>query len=614
VSFLALVVIAVLAGALAGLADAVFAVALGWGAQSLVGLLVMGTSIGAVAALAAALPFAVIALLAVRPRDDAHRLGWVVAWLGLAAPIVGVGRILYKRLPWSAGDAVVVVVVAAGFVVAAGLLTRWIALAIGPRSAGITRALVRLAIPAALLVLPAGLRIAGAIRAPAASRAGVAGGTNLLLLSIDTLRADALGVMGDPRARTPFLDRIARRSVVAANCVAPSPWTLPSLGSLLTGTYPGEHRVLQHLSGLSESVTTIADLCARADRRTAAFASNPWLGTRALERGFDEWDVAERLESLDAAAPTRIYQALSKIVLRGLRIDRAEVLTDRALSWLDRGDGAWFLWIHYFDPHLPNWPDPPWDRMFGPAPERIGSSLTVGEIRDEAWSGGEAERREIASLYFGEVAYTDHQLGRVWRHLETSDELASTAIAFTADHGEELWDHEDYGHGHSMFAEVVRVPLFLCPPGGTAGRILPTLTRLVDLAPTALALGEVDVGEAPPFTGENLLGDRPAPRATFGEALLYGDELKFLQTDRWKLIHRPAKAGVTAETRLYDLEADPAEQTDVAGLEPGVADTLSAHLALWMEAVGTGGAGVAPDSESLDPALREQLKALGYID
>jgi len=610
-SLLALAVFSVLVGAGAGLADAVVAATRG-GAPGTAGLFVGATSLGALVALAAASPFVLSAPL-VRPRDDAHRLSWVAAWLALAPATLSVGKVLYHRLPWNAGEGAMAAAALVGLVGVALGLARLAGRILRRRAPGLVRGLVRLAIPAALLLLPAGVRIAGALRAPSASRVGIPDGTNLLLLSVDTLRADALGVMGDPRARTPCLDRIARRSVVASSCVAPSPWTLPSLGSLLTGSYPGEHRVLEHLSRLSETVPTIAEVCARAGRRTAAFASNPWLGTGALERGFDEWDVAERLESLDATAPTRIYTALSKIVLRVLRIDRASALNDRALSWLERGEGAWFLWIHYFDPHLPNWPERPWDRLFGPPPHRIDSSLSANEIRDDAWPGGASERGEVARLYFGEVAYTDHEIGRLWRRLAERGDLDRTAVVFTADHGEELWDHGDYGHGHSMFGEVVRVPLFLKRPGETRGAILPTLARLVDLAPTSLALADIDGGVAS-FTGENLLGGAPGPAATFGEALLYGDELKYLQTERWKLIHRPPANGVAAWTRLFDLVHDPAEQIDLAPADPALTDTLSAYLAHWLEAVGIGGTGALPDPAGLDPALRQQLKALGYLE
>jgi arylsulfatase len=610
----ALAVLAVLAGAAAGLADAAVALA-GEDAgrlSSVASLLVLSTSLGACVALGGMLPLVLLAPLVV-PRTAAHRIAWIVVCLALAPAAVATGKALYKRLPWSAGDLALVAASGCALLVTAASLARAAAAGIGARGTAWSRGLSRLALPAAVVLLPAGVRIAGAIRAPSASREGAAERTSLLLLSIDTLRADALGTMGNPRARTPCLDRIARRSVVAASCVAPSPWTLPSLGSLLTGTYPGEHRVLQHLSGLSESVPTLAGACARADLRTGAFASNPWLGTRALARGFDEWDVAERLESLDAAAPTRIYQVLSKIVLRTMRIDRAGVVTDRAISWLERGGGAWFLWIHYFDPHLPNWPDRPWDRMFGPPPVRIPASLTVAEVRDPAWAGGDAEGREIASLYFGEIAYTDREVGRLWRTLDTRGELEKTAVVLAADHGEELWDHDGYGHGHSMFDEVIRVPLFLRPPGGAEGRILPGLARLVDLAPTALALAGIGTEEPAPFSGENLLAGGAAPQAAFGEALLYGDELKYLQTERWKLVRRPSAAGVSEWTRLYDLRNDPAERVDLAPVEPEVAGTLSERLVRWIAAVGSE---TAPETGrwALDPATREQLEALGYIE
>ncbi len=612
-SVLVLGVFPVLAGGLAGLVDALLALARGWTPDSLPALLLASVSLGSVVALAGVAPFSLAVLVSGRPRGTAARLGGIGAWLVLMPAALAVGRLLHKRLPWGGADVAIVLLSAGGLALGAVILALLLGRAIGPRAATISRALTRLALPALALLLPAGIRIVDAVRPPAASRSGAAGEANLLLLTVDTLRADAIGAMGDPRARTPFLDRIARRSVMASNCVAPSPWTLPSLGSLLTGTYPGEHRVLQSLSGLSASVSTIAEIFSSSGWRTAAFVSNPWLGTGALSRGFDEWDVAERLESLEAAAPTQIYQALSKVILRFRSIDRADAISARGISWLDRGEGAWFLWLHYFDPHLPNWPDRPWDRLFGPPPSRVGSSITVDDIRAGDWNRGDPERREIESLYFGEIAFTDHELGRVWRRLERRNELASTAIAFTADHGEELWDHRGYGHGHTMFDEVIRVPLFLRPPGGTDARVLSTLTRLVDLTPSALALVGLDPLQTS-FSGLDLLGEEDVPRATFGEALLYGDELKYLQTDRWKLIYRPEKEGVSEELRLYDLRRDPGERFDLIGVETAVADSLSERLASWMEAVGSSGRGVDDGTEELDPSLREQLKALGYIE
>jgi arylsulfatase A-like enzyme len=235
----------------------------------------------------------------------------------------------------------------------------------------------------------------------------------------------------------------------------------------------------------------------------------------------------------------------------------------------------------------------------------------VEAIRAGDYPGGDEGRREIAALYAGEVAYTDRAIGRLLRGLEASGELARSAVVLTADHGEELWDHGGYGHGHAMFDEVVRVPLAVRPPGGTAGAVRAPLARLVDVAPTALAAAAIDCAPARPFTGVDLARGEPAA-STYGEAVLYGPEQKYVRTNRWKLILDPGAPDVR-KARLFDLEADPAEQQDLAHARSAEVDTLLALLEEWRERVGSATAGAPHLPENVDPAIRAQLRSLGYL-
>jgi arylsulfatase A-like enzyme len=602
-------------GAIAGLLDAGLAVGPGRAAD--LPLFFGAASLGAALGFAALLPVGLILTGLRFPRRPGGRLAVVLALTLLAPAGLALARFLYKRIPWGAGD----LLLGAGAILGILLITT-VAGALGSaaprrREARTVGILARAAVPALLLALPGILGLVSATRPPTPRVTGDAGAANLLLLTVDTLRPDRLGTTGDPRARTPWIDRLARRGAMHVDCLAPSPWTLPSLGSLLTGTYPGEHRVLEELSGLAAGVPTIAEACREDGRRTAAFVSNPWLATGSLARGFDRFDVAERLECLDAVRGTRLAGLLAKAVLRSAGLDRAERLSAQGVAWIERGEGAWFLWVHYFDPHLPNWPGPPWDRLFGPAPSLVGSSLTVEEIRAGDYPGGEEGKREIEALYDGEVAYCDWGIGRLLRPLEASGTLDRTAVVFSADHGEEFWDHADYGHGHAMWDEVVRVPLIVRPPGGATGTLEAGLSRLVDLAPTALAAAGIPPPGDRPFTGVSLAGATggsatEAPRATYGEAVLYGSEQKFLRAGRWKLVYRP---GAPDSLRLFDLVADPAESDDRSAAEPARVDSLRAELGRWMERVGSEGAMAARDvPENLDPTIRDQLEALGYID
>jgi arylsulfatase A-like enzyme len=609
-----------------------------------VGTFWSGASLGAVLGFLVLLPLTLLLAGLNRPRRPAARLAATATLFLLIPAIVALGRNLYKRIPWGAGDVALGLAGAAGLGLAAVVVAALASNLPRRRETRLVSWTARAAIPALLLALPAAARIASGFRPPTPRTVGVDGAPSLLLLTVDTLRADHLGAMGDPTARTPWFDRICREAALYSNCVAPSPWTLPSLGSVLTGTYPGEHLVLRALSGISAAVPTLAESCRDAGRRTAAFVSNPWLGTGGLARGFDRFDVAERLECLEGARGTRIVWGLAKVALRVGRLESARRLSDQAIAWIERGRGSWFLWVHYLDPHLPNWPEPPFDRLFGPAPRHVGSSLTVDDIRGETYPGGEAGRREIARLYRGEVAYTDREIGRLWKFLEARGDLERTAVVFSADHGEELWDHREYGHGHAMFDEVVRVPLVLRPPGGEAGTVLDGLVSLVDLAPSALGMSGIPAPSDRSFTGRDLrAGAGPgdvrhgteidpvagSAAATYGEATLYGEELKFLRTRRWKLIFRPEPspgedardrpARVDAipdpsRIRLFDVIADPAERVDLAVAEPAVADSLFRVLQDWMARVGSGGALAARElPETLDPAIRDQLRALGYV-
>jgi choline-sulfatase len=619
--FLALIALSLLAGAAAGLLDALWAALRSPATRPSFVFFLLAASLGATLALGGALPFTLLMTIARRPRSTAGRLAGLVAVLVAIPPALFVGRSLYKRIPWGPGDfafgaaalaglAVLLIVVGA---VARGLLAR--------RADRHARRLAQASLPALLLVLPLAFRL-GVPAAPPDRTAPTASGprpSNILLLTIDTIRADRFGAMGDPGARTPWFDRISRSSRLYADCLAPSPWTLPSLASLLTGSYPGQHRMLAELAGIDASVPALAEVCARHGMTTAAFVANPWLAAGDLERGFDTFDVAERFERIRETSTTFAYRFLMKGLLRALRLDSARRISSQGIHWIEGAREPWFLWLHYLDPHLPNWPEPPFDRLFGPPPELIGSSLTAQQIRDGDFPGGARGRQEIDRLYRGEITFTDREIGRVWRFVQEADLLKRTVVVFTGDHGEELWDHNDYGHGHAMYNEVVRVPLLVRLPGARSGEVVRELARLVDLAPTALAAAGLDLPEKPAFTGEDFLASRGAdtpqhPNIAYGEAVLYGQEQKFLRVNRWKLILGEPDAEGERPKHLFDVQSDPGERDDVATQRAALTDSLQAQLLEWMARYGSEGAMAARDlPDNLDPAIREQLEALGYI-
>jgi arylsulfatase A-like enzyme len=631
---LAFLAIPLAIGGIAGLVDGVASTAasrFGGSGPSWPAILLLTPSLGALLATIPLL-FAAGPAFAIGGRRPESLLAISAAMLLTLPAAFFLARSFYKRLPWSAAEAGAVVllflILTLFFLVVARLLSKWIE----PNALKVSAALARMAPLLLLLLAPALVRgipaawneMAGHFRGTnpsnprSATTPASSAQTNLLLLTIDTIRADCFGVTGDPAARTPHLDRFARRSIQFPVCVAPSPWTLPSLASLLTGKHPGEHKVLEALTAPPDSIPSLAEIFARHGRRTAAFVANPWLATGTLARGFESFDVAERLECYREISATRLYRSLSKSLLRARRLDEGEAVTDRGLRWIEsasRRDAPWFLWLHYFDPHLPNWPRFPFDRLTGPAPRNVDPAITVEQIRAADFTGGEDGRREIEQLYTGEVAATDRAIGRALRHLDSWDLFGRTAVVISGDHGEEFWDHGEYGHGHAMYDEVIRVPLFLSAPPQSNGFVAFQTARLVDLAPTLLSLSGVPYAPGD-FAGNALLAPEAiAGSEAYGEGTLYGPEKKFLRSETFKIVFTPPADSASAfDLQIFDLSLDPAERNDLAPRNSELADKLFPRLAAWIERVGSSrrtSSNQIPGE--VDPAVLEQLKALGYI-
>ena len=353
-------------------------------------------------------------------------------------------------------------------------------------------------------------------------------GPNVLLITVDTLRADVLGCYGSERALSPALDAFAADAQVFEHCQASSAWTLSSLASLMTGLPSATHRAYSMTDRLGPALSTMAEELCAAGWDTAAVASHVFLGTDyGLHQGFVHYD--EDLVHSVAAS----HAAIS-----------SPSVSDKGLAFLEEkaaadDDRPWFLWLHYFDPH---------DTYL----EHEGLSERFGT---------ESERE----LYEGEVAFTDLHLGRVFDGLEQLGLSEDTIVVFTADHGEEFGDHDGHGHGHTLYAELLRVPLIVRVPGAAPGRTS-ELVSLVDLAPSVrewCALpprSSSGQSWAPLFEGGAL-----QPRAALAELRLDADRpLDAWIEDGWKLVI-DASSG---EYELYELASDPSEQRDRADEEP----------------------------------------------
>ena len=409
---------------------------------------------------------------------------------------------------------------------------------------------------------------------------------NVILITMDTVRADRMGFLGSRRGLTPSLDILALQSVVFTHAYSQVPLTTASHATILTGMYPQFHQVTDFGVPLAKDLPYAPDIFRARGYSTAAFIASLVLdpSTRSapgFERGFDTYDAGfhRRRPGEDR------YQAVER---RG-----AEVAA-HALDWLNQHPkGPYFLWIHLYDAHDPYDPPEPYKSRYASAP------------------------------YDGEVAYVDSVLGKLLSQLRTRGLYQDTLIAVMADHGEALGDHGETTHGIFLYDETIRVPLLIkLPHERAAGKRVESKVELVDVLPTILQAAGVPVPHeiqgqsllpllkpAPPSKtttskGPALTVDRPAyaetdyPHRTFGWS-----SLRALRTGKYLYVEAPRR-------ELYDLPADPKAEHNLSATSAAVSDTLASQLKAFRQK--TTSSREAP-RVSMDRELQEKLSALGYV-
>lgn len=438
------------------------------------------------------------------------------------------------------------------------------------------------------------------------------GRPNILLISLDTVRRDALGTYGDgaEASDTPRLDELARESVVFEQAYAPIPFTLSSHMTLFTGLAPDVHGVLGRRHRLAEDVTTLPRHLADAGWSTHGYVTNEWMKADfGFGRGFDHYE--------------RVPHGLTY----------AERVNERALTTLDDapGDRPWFLFLHYLDAHsdfqrtghnLP-YHTPDADRSdLGIAADDPRFCDDQGECATAFLLAADDHGRSIEpdllsstkALYARGVRYLDRHIGALFDALRQRGLYDDTLIIVLADHGEEFREHGRFIHSQA-FEECVSVPLMVKLPGGrSAGRRIAGPVSHQDLLPTLLEwLGLPDDGAS---QGSSLV--HVLEGATHeGHEILVRDKNRRrygLRRGRFKVL-RDYEADTVA---LYDLEVDPGETRDLAALRPGIRDgllnQLEDRLRRDRERANQIGTGSASEDEMLTPEERERLKAIGYVD
>jgi arylsulfatase A-like enzyme len=389
----------------------------------------------------------------------------------------------------------------------------------------------------------------------AESAAGMAGdaksaaGMNVLLITIDCLRADHVGAYGYDKPTTPNLDRLAREGVRFANAFANAPMTLPSIPQLFTSTlFP------------TKDVHTVLEPVARAGIPSAAVVNNAWIPL---------W-----LSQGKHAEPPGTFDAMISGDLD------AKAVTDRALAWLAaHSDDRFFLYLHYLDAHTPYAPPEQFIETFADPAYRgkVGDTFADAEGAD-AGRYDAADKKKIVALYDAAVRYVDQQIGRVLEFLARSGDLDRTAVLVTADHGEEFWDHGRFFHGQSLYDELLHVPLLVRgPEGATPGKVVERQVRLLDVAPSLVGWAGLERPET--FEGRSLDEAIAAPDAPPDALIATATQAQFptryaVRTGELKLI----ESLDTGTRELFDVQADRAEKTNLAGERPAERSALQARL------------------------------------
>ncbi len=490
----------------------------------------------------------------------------------------------------------------------------------------------------ALAALPAVL--------PPSGSAAASGRPNLLVITVDTLRSDRLGLSGHPERTSPHLDRLARRGATHFRAITPQPRTLPGIASLMTGREPPGHGVRDNFHyALGPDAVTLAERLREEGWVTGAVNSSPVLAhDSGVCQGFDS--ASDRGDDWARLPIVRGVNHLATLVAMR-RGDRERIVTDLALSWLRARprSGPFLLWVHYLAPHMPYEPVRPFDRLFDPDYDGpYARVLDYGGISkgDMTYRNPLPERtvRHAKALYDGEVATTDRAIGRLLEGMERAGDLERTVVVVTADHGESLDEHGYFfNHGDFVYGPATNIPLVWTSPG--MGPSLSTATpSLTDV--TALLLDEAGLDRPDDIDGRWPV---PADAAQFGESdfcrfpdlndrlgyLLPLDvaqnpdrvedwagtweeqanraKQRFVEAAGYKLVWTPRPDGDRAE--LFDLRTDPAETDDIAAADPALTDELAGAVRQWMEA-GTRREGTAR-TRVIDDVLREQLQGLGYL-
>ncbi|MFC1888589.1 sulfatase [Thermodesulfobacteriota bacterium] len=436
---------------------------------------------------------------------------------------------------------------------------------------------------------------------------------NVLLIMIDTQRADHLSCYGYPKSISPNIDRLSSEGILYTNAIAQASWTKPSIATVLSSMYPSSHQAIHKKSILPDEVVTLAEVLQENGYYTIGLSNNKNISpTFHFEQGFEHYVFLEPdyfFGASEVSSQLAFYHLLRIIKVRffssGIYVQHfyqdAEVVTDKAISWMTDHRGVRsFLFVHYMDPHGPYFYHPYDGRGYS----RIHMANPPPKAADL-----------FREVYEGEVAFCDAHIGRLLEWMRENGLYDQTLILLTGDHGEEFFEHGGWWHGKTLYEEQIHIPLIVKLPGTELkGTEIDRPVRHIDVAPTILDWLELESPDA--WQGSPLLAgnDPEIDHAVFSEEDFEGNVVRSIRSkDRKLILANEGNPRGLKPMELYHLESDPEESNNLVGVAG--TESVVSELKAYMEGIENYAVknSVQAETKELDAATQEQLKALGYI-
>ncbi len=458
---------------------------------------------------------------------------------------------------------------------------------------------------------------------------------NVILISIDTLRPDRMGLFGhrpNGRSTTPFVDRLAEDGVTFTNAVSSTSWTLPAHYALFTGVPDRVHGVIHDHAPRPKSLPMIAEIFKEGGYKTAGFFSGTYLNSFfGFNRGFDIYVGARTMMGANTAQTAKDFRAAEVVT--------SQKVSESAMHFVrENGSEPFFLFLHYFDVHNEYLPPSPYDSLYGrPYSGWVDGKGVTSDPRYNLQMG-RADLDRLRALYDGEIGWVDSNIGRLFNQIESFSPglLENTLVVITSDHGEEFFEHGEICHQKNLYESSVRIPLIMsCPAKIDSGKELDTPARIYDIVPTILDYAGLEIPDT--MEGESLrssidsgeIESRPAlielarisKETGYAQhfALRLGDyKLIVVQEREWskETPYDLSGAVISERHRLYNLSVDPGEKTDLVTRKAEIAERMIGTLRSLLEESERKRAAFQSGRSAGDGAipedLKESLRGLGY--